>query len=249
MFTHCNVCMIEIRPGDIVVACEGQCDGHKYFHAKCVGLSYDEGCACLHSNIFWMCDCCRDHIEKGRFRNAMTEKPSYATRKEVDCLKSDVERISKLVSQFSTHASSEQGPSPKGHTGSKRQVISADNSSSPLSSTKIDNPDPAAEIGKDDLLQLYVTNIAIDVTDCEVQQMVCESIGANNVRSVKCLVPVWKDTSTMDYVSFKIVVDAKFRNVALKSSNWPAGVRCREFRDSFHTPWRPSNSTQLRSSS
>lgn len=84
MFTHCNACKIEICAEDVVVACEGKCEGSRYFHAKCVGLTYDEGCACLHSNIFWMCDGCRDIIEKGRFRDALTENVVYATQKEVD---------------------------------------------------------------------------------------------------------------------------------------------------------------------
>lgn len=223
MFTHCNACKIEICAEDVVVTCEGLCDDHRIFHAKCVGLSYDEGCACLHSNIFWMCDGCRDLIEKGRFRNALEQNSTYATQKEVNCLKSDVERISKLITQFSTY--------PSKHPQEPHHV----EPSCPLSSTKINEADHANEHTDEDV-EVFVSNITLDVTDNEIEEMVCESTGARNVRSFKCLVPAWKDTLTMNYVSFKVAIDAKFRNAALKRSNWPVGVRCREFRNFAHTP-------------
>lgn len=216
MYTHCNVCEIEFRPEDVVVACEGLCDDRRQFHAKCVGLSYDEGCACLHANIFWMCDCCRDLIEKGRFRNAIKKETNYATQEELDCLKVDIERISTIISQMTSNCSAEPSTSKERRMESERFV---DEHNSPLSSTKISATDHIVDNRDDDEIQLYISNIANDVTEQEVKAMVCKSIGVSDVRSIKPLVPAWKDTSTLDYVSFKIVVDAHFHKSALKYSN------------------------------
>lgn len=99
---------MEFRVEDIVVSCEAFCENRHSFHAKCVGLTYDEGCACLHSNIFWMCDSCKHSIENGRYRSSTTrnEESNYATKEDVQCLKLEVERISKVISDLpsiSTH--------------------------------------------------------------------------------------------------------------------------------------------------
>lgn len=112
--------------------------------------------------------------------------------------------------------------------------------SSPLSSTKINAIDPAESVTNNDNLQLYVSNIAPDVTLREVEHMVCESIGVVSVLQVKRLISSWQDISTLNYVSYKVTIDAQFRDNALRISNWPSGVRCREFRDFHNSAWRPS---------
>lgn len=238
MITHCEACKVEIVAEDIVVACEGLCEAQRHFHARCVGLSYDEGCACLHRNIFWMCDSCRDAIERGRFRNSFTDKNSsgFATKNEVECLKSEVNRINAIVSQMVTSSNASKQPTPE------QPVVRDPVCRSPLSSTRMNASDHLDILASNDtVLQLYVSNIAPDVTEHEVKQMVCESIGANDVYHVKCLAPSWRDTSTLNCISYKVTVDAKLRDCAFKASNWPSGVRCREFRDFSNSVWRPSS--------
>lgn len=242
MIHYCDTCKLEIVAEDIVVSCDGLCEDQRIFHARCVGLSYDEGCACLHRNVFWMCDSCRDSIEYARFRKVFHEKQenAYATRSELDCLKSEINRISEIISRTV--------PDP---AAVRRQPTSfvnqqldrfADQKCSPLSSTKLNASDPA--VNPDDTnLQLYVSNIAPDVKETDVKRMVCDSIGANDLINVKCLVPSWKNVHTLNFVSFKVTVHAQFRDAALRSSNWPSGVRCRIFKDFSDSVWRPSTST------
>lgn len=67
MSNQCTACNVEITAEDIVVCCEG--------------------CACLHDNIFWMCDACKNVIEKGRLRDAMKEVKNYATITELNLIK------------------------------------------------------------------------------------------------------------------------------------------------------------------
>lgn len=60
----------------------------------------------------------------------------------------------------------------------------------------------------------------------------CESI----VVRVHKLVPVGKDLTTLDYVSFKVDVPGNLFDVLLSPSMWPKGVRVREFE---HRPRKP----------
>lgn len=240
---HCYTCKVEIRAEDIVVSCEGFCEDRRYFHAKCVGLSYDEGCACLHRNVFWMCDSCRNAIEYRCYEKKpqSAETSELATKKEVECLKAEVEKINEKMSQIASNCV--RPVQTMFHNHSESSASSSSASSSPLSSTKINAKDqPPATLNKS-CLSLYISNIANDVSGDEVAQMVCEAIGSKEVFSVKCLVSPWKNISTMDYVSFKVVIDAQYRNSALVNSNWPIGVRCREFRDHSSLAWRPPNRT------
>lgn len=247
MMDHCHKCDVEIRPEDTVVRCEVFCKAEHVYHAKCVGLSYDEGCACLHSNICWMCDSCRHAIDYGRFRKAETATSDtriFATQDEVVHLKTEVERINTIVMQFTSPPSTIEASAELTHHTMNVPL----STSSPLTSTRSNIVDPAVDLPSDvninnNTLQLYVSNIANDVTENEIGLMVCEALGAERVFNVKCLVSPWKDTSTLDYVSFKVVVDAQYRDTALNASKWPTGVRCREFRDRYSSVWRPTRAT------
>lgn len=238
MRNQCTACNVEITAEDIVVSCEGFCEQFRYFHAKCVGLSYDEGCACLHENIFWMCDTCKDVIAKGRCREAMKEVNNFAMITELNSIKSELNRISQTVLKI-------EGNFTDPNESSKLQCSQElTGNTSPLSSTKLDAIVENHSPSTDDNLQLYVTNIANDVSDDEVKDMVCESIGAREVLGIKRLVAYGTNIATLDYVSYKVTVDAQFRSTATKSSSWPDGVRCREFRSYTRRAWRPSTAQQ-----
>lgn len=240
MDDYCSACKLEFRTEDIVVSCDGQCEDRRSFHAKCMGLSYDEGCACLHPSIFWMCDSCRDYIAKGRFRKTATDKNSneYAAKSDFDILKTEVKLMSETLSKVEKKLTAEPRTSIRHH----ENLPCPDNQSIPLASSSVYVSEMTANSCTDPI-NLYVTNIATDVTEDELKLMVCESIGAEEVLSVKRLVPPWKNVSMLDYVSYKVSVEAKFRNSALKRSNWPREVWCREFRDYSNIAWRPSHRT------
>lgn len=243
MTNQCNTCKAEIRAEDLVVACEGFCDGYRYFHAKCVGLSYDESCACLHRNIFWMCDSCSDMIEKGRFRKAvkdLQESNDYATKSEINELKTEVKRISEMISLKETNVAEVSNKSASSSHSEAQNFIGKH--STPIASSSVNDNHHVADI-ENDTINLYISNIAIDVTIEELKEMVCESTGAKNVMQVKCLVSSWRNVSTLDYLSYKVSIDAQYRKSALKKSNWPNGVWCREFIDNPNVAWRPINRT------
>lgn len=90
-------------------------------------------------------------------------------------------------------------------------------------------------------LTLHLSNIANDVTEQEVAEMVADVFDIDRVPAVQLLVPSWKDKSSLEYISFKVEIDASLKSKALTTSNWPFGVRCREFRDYSRNVWRPVN--------
>lgn len=168
MITYCDTCKAEIVPEDVVVSCDGICEDQRCFHARCVGLSYDEGCACLHRNIFWMCDSCSDSIERARFPMAFREKKKkreheFATKDEVNGLKFEVNRISEMMSRIMNNCaavtSQPSSSTPKSNNDSHLCDRLADTRSSPLSSTKIE-PNSLVPAPDESIVQLYISNIA-----------------------------------------------------------------------------------------
>lgn len=247
----CHACKKEIRVEDIVVCCEGFCEDQHYIHARCAGLTYDEGCACLNSNILWVCDTCRKEIENRRIRKPSTalDMSGLATRGDVDSLKTELDRISKIVSQLTSNPSSTEMPveSPDKSLLHQHDTAPSSCTSSPLTSTRNQATDHVihrtSQANNNSHLQLFISNIASDVTDDELGTMVCGTLGTDHVLSVKRLVSPWKDTSTLEYVSFKVIVNEQYRNCALNLSNWPTGVRCREFKNYSYSVWRPMRIT------
>ena len=236
---NCYACIAEIRVEDIVVSCGGFCQRRHCFHAKCVGLTYDEGCACLHSNMCWMCDSCNNSIQNGRFSkpSPVLETNDWATKEEVHSLKLEVQRMSEALSTLAPNSTTCIRTS-NDSSSNRLAAHSAPVLTPPLTSTQIDDQSP--DDRNNSHLQLFISNIANDVTEDEIKMMVCETIGAEDVLTVKRLVSPWKQLSTYDYVSFKVVVDAVYRSSALIASKWPSGVRCREFKDQSSPVWRPS---------
>lgn len=90
----------------------------------------------------------------------------------------------------------------------------------PLSSTRV-SVNRANEGQSNDSLKLHISNIANDVTEEEVLQMINEAIGVEQVRNIKCLVPPWKDLSSLDHISFKVEIENDYRETVLKTSTWP----------------------------
>lgn len=105
-----------------------------------------------------------------------------------------------------------------------------------LSSTRVDRA--IKEQHNETSLKLHISNIAIEVNEKEVLQMISNAIGVYQVHHV----------SSLDYISFKIGIDISYRETALQILNWPNGERCVEFVDCRATTWRPARRNWFRDS-
>lgn len=244
MEQKCSTCKKDCCTGETTVVCEGFCEGIRRFHANCVGLTDEEADVCLYRNIMWMCDDCRNLMEDLRFRSTVNAPKSLGSpvTAEVECIRNEIAKISTMINEMNeTIGSMIINP----HTVSLNALSSPPDEMPPLSSTKnFPNASSASCVenynGTNETFKFYLSNIANDVTEEEVKQMVKDSICVDEIYAITCLKPRWKDVSTMNFISFKVEIDGRHRTTALKSSIWPKGIRYREFNEHTATTWRPN---------
>lgn len=232
---RCHECNFQISSRDPVVTCSGFCKNDHQFHAVCVGLSVDEGLACNHPNILWICNPCRGKlVKRSRTIPAAFDQPDneaiISINEKIVKMQQSIDDLAQHFNGYGEASKAIEQPEDLGN-------LQAIGHSSPLTSTKLDASENSQQNAD---CSLFVSNIANDVTNDEVLQMVNETIGLDDVISVKCLVPPWKDKSSLDYISFKVVVKLNQRDPDLKVFNWPKGIRCREFIDRSNETWRPA---------
>lgn len=88
---------------------------------------------------------------------------------------------------------------------------------------------------------LLLTNIDCDTSEDDVRTLVHRCLGVTfkeNIKVVK-LVSKRMDYSLLDYISFKIMLNSKYKNIAMLPSTWPPGIRFREFRCRTIETWKP----------
>ncbi|XP_062558116.1 uncharacterized protein LOC134222993 [Armigeres subalbatus] len=163
MSTVCEKCERPIALNATVVQCGGFCENSNRFHADCVGLSYDKVEACMHTNILWICDCCRDLLKNIKFRNAIKNaNPVETPRDEIEHLKKEVGKINDVLMKLTTGDKiSFENVLPKAENG----AINTSFSSKIPQNTSIDSSQECANFS------LFMTNIAPDVTDDEVSRL------------------------------------------------------------------------------
>lgn len=228
------------------IVCEGFCTEMHHYHAKCVGLSELEHHACDHNNIRWMCDPCCELMSNSKFRNTVNGLKTAEHKAEtgVADLRTEVSKLYEIVNHLESALQRTVTEAPSQETS----IGNADDRKL-LSSTVVQQDEKSSEVkprlrinSQDERkLALHLSNIANDVTEQEVAEMVTDVFGIKRVPAVQLLVPSWKDKSSLAFISFKVEIDPSLRTKALTSSIWPAGIRCREFRDYSKDVWRPIN--------
>lgn len=88
---------------------------------------------------------------------------------------------------------------------------------------------------RNDRFWLFFTRVKNCVTEQQILEFVTDRLGTDDA-IVRKLVPAWKDTLSMPYISFKIGIHIRLKETALLPSTWPAGLRFREFREDV---WEP----------
>ncbi|KXJ80678.1 hypothetical protein RP20_CCG023927 [Aedes albopictus] len=201
----------------------------------------------------WMCEDCQTLMENMRFRSTVNAARALETPdvKVIESIRSEIANLSEMVNQLNgtigTLKTSFHVPS---NAASCDALLSPPKDVSPLSSTKIapdvsmstaDRIEDRVEVpdGRNETFKLYLSNIAVDVSEDEVKRMVSDALCVNEVYAINCLKPTWKDASSLDFISFKVEIDKRCRDKALNSLTWPKGIRCREFKEHTETTWRP----------
>lgn len=87
---------------------------------------------------------------------------------------------------------------------------------------------------------LLLTNIDVSATENDIHRMASQAIGIHYPEriAVTKLVSKWK-CHKVDFVSFKIVFDLKFKSRAMNASSWPRNIQFREFVYRSKNTWKP----------
>lgn len=258
MTVNCKKCLNEITDARSSIKCGGFCSDT--FCMKCCGLNDVILTAVADkSNLFWMCNPCKDIMEKARFRNALVSAES-ANQKLIEDLKntlrSDILNELKLEirANFKTLIDSvPKTPVPGSQTfafNSAKRKRDTDDTASNRPSKLLRGTDiicplsaPATNSGirDDNKFWLYLSGISPDVPDDCVGKLVAEKLGTSDITTVK-LVPRGKDPRVLNFVSFKLGMHMDLKTKAMTASTWPVGIVFREFVDKSEPRkvfWRP----------
>lgn len=187
----CQKCKQDIIDEERIIVCKGFCEGIQRYHLKCVGLSENDQATCHIRNVYWMCDECCQLMSNKKFLNTINgwKSSESKTEREVECLRNDVSKLSETLTSFMESLQTIQSSRTSSSPSIKE---SPDKNQHPLSSTGIFDMDHLNETssrmkegsaadqsrGK---FKLHLSNIAVDVTEYEVSEMV--SCGAPYRRS------------------------------------------------------------------
>lgn len=228
------------------VCCNGLCTD--VYHATCVGLNKEAVAAVSppNRNSFWLCDDCFDEFLRWRERQG---KPAAQTPQENKCvlhrdveeLKAKVDAIMSIVSNNATSPSDAVMRHSTPTLSPQNEIDSRVENSHSGTSFALDNSQPNTD-QIDDSFALVLTNIDGSVTERDIQQMVSRCLGApdGECENIRKLVPRWVDCTTLDYVSFKVSLNSRWKSAAMKSSTWPGNVKFREFKKR-QAAWKPEN--------
>lgn len=243
---ECKKCSIVIATGVAYIGCEGFCK--RVFHAACVKLSHEDVIQYRNkaSNFWWICTQCmdairyqRDHLKSEELDgNEISPKETDISRidGEISELKKEIASLrNSIVHSTVSHVEASTTETTNEHRPlAESSLLSMPDDKQSTNSTgrrdgEIEQRNP------NDRFWLFFTRVKNCTTEGQILKVVADSLGTNDA-IVKILVPPWKDALSMPYVSFKVGVNARLKETALRPCTWPTGLRYREFRDDV---WEP----------
>lgn len=231
---RCIDCLVELY-----TICEGDCAC--FFHADCVGLKEaDFDVLSRPTNIIWMCDGCMMKYKKAR--DGIRPDPADATEttttieQEVRELKIAVTGILDTLSKVSPTVS----PDGARHSTPIAYTL-FDGTNGPDDATDYENLQRSSDTAIDDRFALFLSNIDPCATEVDVHRMVSHALGISRPECLDVikLTKKWNNRRIVDFVSFKVIIDRKWKSKALEPSTWPIKIRFREFIDKQNDTWRP----------
>ncbi|XP_058813727.1 uncharacterized protein LOC131677732 [Topomyia yanbarensis] len=252
----CESCTDKFSDGRNAVKCGGFCSSS--FCAKCCGLNDELFAAVINkSNLFWMCNTCKNIMDKARFRNALVSVES-ANQMVIEELKNSIRNdiLEELKVEIRTNFKTLidavpktpiPGPRQFSFNSAKRKRDNDDTGSNPSKLLRgtdaADSLTPSIAVNREDKkFWLYLSGISPDVPDESVTKLAADKLGNSNITVVK-LVPRGRDPRTLNFVSYKVGMPTDLKEKAMTASTWPVGIAYREFEeksDSRKVFWKPN---------
>lgn len=226
--------------------------------------------ASLSKNVLWMCDSCIcEHKQTKNSVTPQSHDNSCDVGKQpisrTTSIEDDIRELKTNVSEI-LRAIASNSNIPKTISLSATSASSASNDinsdpSTPVSSHSSHNgsivcgcisstlrgddqqqpPRQPQSIMNDSEFALLITNVDVSVSERDIQRMASRAIGIQDPEhiGVTKLVSKWK-CRKLDYISFKLVFDLKFKSRAMNSMTWPKNIKFREFVQRNNDVWRPT---------
>lgn len=256
----CKKCSLSVDARvDLFTVCEGDCS--MTFHSTCVSLSESDILA-LKANIIWLCDDCMGIFRRARDNRVCREGIAAGTNNDIahsgtngtkgKTIEDEVHELKDAVSEIRhtiakiVHVGSTGDP-PVLHSTpvSSIKLLDGTNRTNACDTTTRNDEGLRQQCAAMDErnFSLLLTNIDTSVAEWEVHRMVAQALGSavdpEHLDVIK-LVPQWRNHSSMDFVSYKVVLDNRLKAKAMDPSTWPKGVRFREFVRKRFATWRPT---------
>lgn len=237
----CDQCAKPVQPESEHIMCMGFCN--QVAHVKCAKLNTSFLKILLErKNLFWMCDECVKLMKMTRFKETMSSmsegissiqnKHDEAFSELKEAIKFNGEKIEKLSKKvFETASTPLTSRLPTVEPPKKRRREERLLTNLPLlvgtkatSSRAVMTVSPPKE-----LFWLYLSRIHPSVKSEAVAELVKTSLQCNDPIKVVPLLKKDADLNAMNFISFKVGIDKKFRDAALETETWPQGILFREF--------------------
>lgn len=227
---------------DLFTVCEGECAC--FFHANCVNISEDV-LPILSGNVLWMCDSCIRKFQIMRDNTRSTSREEISGTKPIEAevmeLKSTVADILQTLSKIVPDPAFNR-PAPHHSTPITPHPLSNGTSANVMNATNVSSGGNLRQpmCTTDDDFSLFLSNIDVSVTERDVHALVVRSLGTPEPERIDVikLGSNWNTHRALDYVSFKVMLDKKWKSRALDSSIWPNNVRFREFIKKNSNTWK-----------
>lgn len=233
---------------DYFTVCEGDCAC--FFHAACVNLTEDV-LPVLSGNIIWMCDQCMIDYQQMRGKRRPLSHGTVAAKSIEEEVRELKDTVSEIVQTLSKIAPSDvpKRMTPCHSTPKSKHALlngtdacvavanctSSESEDSQRSRCATDNTTNDANFS------LFLSNIDVSASERDVYRMVSRSLGTSELERIDIirLTTNWSDRRTIDYLSFKVVLDGKYKSRAMNPATWPVNVKFREFVNKCNNTWRP----------
>lgn len=238
----CKKCSLSIdAKAGLYSMCEGECAC--FFHASCVGLSEaDLGTISLKMNILWMCDVC---MNKFRSMSDGTWTDTTEDTSKTKSIDDEVRELKNAVSGIMETLSKIVRPDCSfDHTQLHSTPVSTDMLDGlDACNTQKYNEGCEHHLQSNDVesFSLFVSNIDSSASECDIRRMVSRALDTPEPEriDVSKLVSKWNHQQPLDFVSFKVTLDKKWKSQAMSPSIWPKNVKFREFFKRRNVTWRP----------
>ena len=241
----CKTCTKVVSDKEGVI-CRGPCKSS--YHILCVGLDVSyEVLEANKKNLFWMCDGCADMFSSEQSA-PMSSHDNANEDVTLQSLKNDISGLKEVVYALSTKLESKPlTPSLKAPRRKALDSFPIPNTSKRIrddgmgtkfkaKTSNMRGSKTASELVKtvappEEMIWIYLSAFHPSTTESGIAKLVkeCIDLGTDTEPKVVKLVPKDKDPGTLTFVTFKVGVSKKLKEVALSQDTWPENIFFREF--------------------